>query len=140
MTLRIQLNCEDVDWNLIPDILEQVGMAFYRADIHRKCFLASAAVVFVYDESKLIGFGRAISDGYLQAAIYDVAVLPDYQAQGVGRQIIEQIMSFLPGCNFILYAAPGKEPFYRKMNFSLMKTGMAQFVRSEHMRQKGFTD
>lgn len=115
-------------------------MGFHDAAIHQRTFLASAAVVFVFEGPQLIGFGRAISDGLTQAAIYDVAVLPDWQGRGVGKEIIRNIMAALPGCNFILYASPGKEPFYEKLNFRRMKTGMALFVKQDTMCEKGFTD
>ena len=115
-------------------------MAYHSAEIHRKTFSTSASVIFVYDGEQLIGFGRAISDGYIQAAVYDVAVLPAYQGHGIGRQIIERIVSSLPGCNFILYASPGKELFYNKLGFRRMKTAMALFVKQEMMSARGFTE
>jgi ribosomal protein S18 acetylase RimI-like enzyme len=140
MSLIFQCNCADIDWELVPKILKSVGMGFHSPEIHQKTFSVSASVVFVYDENQLIGFGRAISDGYIQAAIYDVAVLPQYQGKGIGRQIIERIVASLPGCNFILYAAPAKECFYQKLGFRRMKTGMALFVNKERMSERGFTE
>ena len=115
-------------------------MSFHDAEIHRKAFTASASVVFVYDDGQLIGFGRAISDGLIQAAIYDIAILPSYQRLGIGKQIIGKIVSSLPGCSFILYASPGKEPFYEKLKFRRMKTGMALFVKADIMTSRGFTE
>ena len=140
MNLKFQNDCVNINWELIPEILKTVGMAFHSAEVHRKTFTASASVLFVYDEEQLVGFGRAISDGFIQSAIYDVAVLPEYQGQGIGRQIIERIVASLPGCNFILYAAPGKEGFYGKLQFRKMKTAMALFVNREIMTTKGFTE
>lgn len=140
MKLRFQHDCSEIDWETIPTILNTVGMSFHDADIHRRTFLSSAAVVFVFDDQQLVAFGRAISDGFIQAAIYDVAVLPSYQHLGIGKQIVEKIMASLPGCNFILYAAPGKEPFYEKLKFRKMKTAMALFVKSEMMSSRGFTE
>jgi len=140
MNLKFQYNCSGIDWELVPEILKTVGMSYHEADIHRKTFSASAAVVFVFDDQRLVGFGRAISDGLIQAAIYDVAVLPDCQGQGIGKQIIDKIVAALPGCNFILYASPGKEIFYEKLNFRRMKTGMALFVKGDLMSSKGFTE
>lgn len=140
MELRFQYDCSDIDWELVPEILKTVGMSFHDADIHRKTFTASASVVFVYEGHQLVGFGRAISDGFIHAAIYDVAVLPSYQDHGIGKHIIEKIVASLPGCNFILYASPDKEPFYEKLKFRRMKTGMALFVKSEIMSNRGFTE
>ena len=140
MELKFQDNCTGIDWQQIPEILKSVGMSYHDADIHCKTFSCSASVVFVFDDQQLIGFGRAISDGLIQAAIYDVAVLPSYQGQGIGRQIIGRIVVSLPGCNFILYAAPGKELFYQKLNFRRMKTAMGLFVKQENMTDRGFTE
>jgi len=140
MELKFHFDCPDINWQLVPEILKSVGMSFHDAEIHRKTFTASASVVFVFDDQQLIGFGRAISDGLIQAAIYDVAVLPSYQGLGIGKQIIERIVESLPGCNFILYASPGKELFYEKLRFRKMKTGMALFVKSEIMSTRGFTE
>lgn len=140
MELKFQNDCTDIDWELVPGILKEAGMSFHNAAIHRQAFSASASVVFVFDEQKLIGFGRAISDGVVQAAIYDVAVLPSCQGKGIGKQIIQKIVTSLPGCSFILYASPGKEPFYEKLNFRRMKTGMALFVKADIMTSRGFTE
>ena len=140
MSFKFQTNCEGIDWNLVPELLKTVGMGFHSPEVHRKTFSASASVIFVYDDKLLVGFARAISDGVTQAAVYDVAVLPAYQGHGIGKLMMEQIMNSLPGCSFILYASPGKEPFYDKLNFRKMKTGMAMFVKQEAMRERGFTE
>ena len=140
MELRFQYDCSAIDWETVPQILKTVGMSFHDADIHRRTFSASASVVFVLDDQQLIGFGRAISDGIIQAAVYDVAVLPSYQGHGIGKMMIEKLVASLPGCNFILYASPGKEAFYEKLRFRRMKTGMALFVKSETMTSRGFTE
>jgi GNAT superfamily N-acetyltransferase len=115
-------------------------MSFHPAAVHEKAFNASVSVVFVYEDDKLIAFGRAIGDGVIQAALYDIAVLPAFQGRGIGKVIVNQIIESLPGCNFILYASPGKEPFYQKLKFRKMKTGMALFVKAEAMTVRGFTE
>lgn len=140
MNLKIQYNCFNIDWNYVVEILKKAGMAYYESEVHRKAFENSHTVVFVFDEDKLIGFGRAISDGAYQAAIYDIAVLPEYQGKKVGAAIVSGILKSIPQCNFILYASPGKEAFYEKLGFKKMKTGMALFINSEKMQEKGFTE
>ncbi|WP_252232341.1 GNAT family N-acetyltransferase [Clostridium sp. ZBS15] len=140
MELRIQYNCLNINWNYVSEILKKVGMAYFDQEVHKKAFENSHTVVFVFDNNELIGFGRAISDGIYQAAIYDVAVLPEYQGENVGRTIVNSIMKCLPQCSFILYASPGKESFYEKLNFKKMKTGMALFYNAEKMKIKGFIE
>ncbi|WP_315070969.1 GNAT family N-acetyltransferase [uncultured Clostridium sp.] len=140
MNIKFQYNCLNVDWNDVSNILKEVGMTYFEGEIHKKAFENSHTVVFAFDGRKLIGFGRAISDGVYQAAIYDIAVLPEYQGKKIGSAIINHILRITPDCNFILYASPGKEIFYKKQNFKQMKTGMALFLNSEKMKIRGFID
>jgi Acetyltransferases len=140
MSLKIQRDCSNINWNFVSQTLKIVGMASYTAEIHRKAFENSHTVIFIFDDDKLIGFGRAISDGAYQAAIYDIAIVPEYQGKGIGRLIVNNIIESLPKCNFILYAAIGKEKFYEKLNFKKMKTGMGLFCNALEMQNKGFTE
>lgn len=73
MNLRLQFDTKDINWNLVIALLQKVGMAYHTVEIHKRAFSNSHTVVFVFDEEKLVRFGRAISDGEYQAAIYDVA-------------------------------------------------------------------
>ncbi len=140
MNLRLQLDTTNINWDLVVDILQKVGMGYHTPEIYKRAFNNSHTVVFIFDEENLVGFGRALSDGEYQAAIYDVAVLPNYQRKGIGKMIIQTIVENIPNCNFILYASPGKERFYEKENFKRMKTGMALFINSERMHKSGFIE
>ncbi len=115
-------------------------MAHYSPEKHKKAFAASYCTVFLYDQDKMVGFGRAISDGSYQTAIYDCAVVKAYQGKGLGKKIVQEIILHLQGCNIILYASPGQEGFYGKLGFRKMKTGMAYFINRESMSEKGFTE
>jgi len=140
MELDIRRECSGVDWGAVSEILKCVGMAYDQPDVHRRAFEASHTTVFVYHAHRLIGFGRAISDGVYQAAIYDCAVLPEFQGKGIGTKIMNNILLRISQCNVILYAAPGKEGFYQKNGFRKMLTGMALFKSGAAMRERGFTE
>ena len=140
MNIRIQTDTENIDWEKVVEILREAGMASHTPEKHERAFTNSYTVAFAFDEDVLVGFGRAISDGEYQAAIYDVAVLPAYQGKGIGNMIVQTILKNTPDCNFILYASPGKETFYEKQDFKHMMTGMALFGDSKRMQEKGFTE
>jgi len=140
LEIDIRFECSGADWKTVSETLKRVGMAYEEPDVHRRAFEASHTTVFVYHATRLIGFGRAISDGAYQAAVYDVAVVPEFQGKGIGTVIMEKILERLSGCNVILYASPGKEEFYRKMGLRKMKTGMALFRKAAAMTEKGFTE
>ena len=135
MKLKIITDCSGIDWQIIADSLKKVGMAYHKPEVHKRAFEASHTTIFIYEESRLIGFGRAISDGEYQGAIYDVAVLPEAQGKGIGKVIMQAIMARLPNCNLILYATPGMEGFYKNLGFGFMKTGMALFTTTQAMEK-----
>jgi len=83
---------------------------------------------FVFEEGVLIGAGRAVADGVDCSYLCDIAVHPDFQGRGIGREIIVKLRDLSAGHKkIILYANPGKEGLYRKLGFRLMRTAMAVF-------------
>ncbi|KAG1365604.1 putative acetyltransferase NSI [Cocos nucifera] len=46
-------------------------------------------------DSRLVGFGRAVSDGGLTASIHDIVVIPSLQRRGIGRKIVQRIIRIL---------------------------------------------
>jgi len=140
MNLRYQDNCDNISWERVAAILQQVGMSFTDPDTHKISFELSYAVLFVFDEDKLIGMGRILSDGVRQSAMYDIAIDPVYQGKRIGQEIVKRLLNKTPACNCILYASPGKEGFYKKLGFKKMKTGMALFSNPQRMVDDGFVE
>ncbi len=73
-----------------------------------------------YDGGQLVGFGRVVSDLVLHAMIYDMIVLPDYQGQGIGGEILARLVEKCQqqGIRDIqLFCARGKRPFYENRGF-----------------------
>ena len=140
MDVDIRFDYSGVDWTQVYETLKRVGMGHYTPDLHRKAFEASHTTVFAYSGDRLVGFARALSDGVCQAAVYDVAVVPECQRQGVGARLMTALLSRLDGLNVILYASPGKEDFYRKLGLRKMKTAMARFPHPDARAQAGFTE
>ncbi len=77
------------------------------------------------DDGKVISMARAVGDGGYHLLVVDVIVHPDYQGQGIGRQMITQLIDFVhndyiePGETTMvsLLSAKDKEPFYEKFGF-----------------------
>ncbi|MDT4873419.1 hypothetical protein FQZ97_1086620 [compost metagenome] len=83
--------------------------------------------------------GRALADGGDCSYICDVAVLPSHQGTGVGKQVVSELVEMSYGHKkIILYAVPGKEPFYRKLGFMRMKTAMAIFENQQQQVERGY--
>ncbi len=77
-------------------------------------------VVSAYEENKLVGFGRVMTDFVMHAMIFDMIVLPDYQGRGVGTMILTRLVDrcLAQGISDIqLFCAKGKRAFYEKNGF-----------------------
>ena len=82
-------------------------------------------LVCVYNDTKLIGFGRIISDGALHALIVDLIVIPEVQHCGIGRLILNELVSKCKSAaipDIQLFSAKGKEGFYLKQGFKTRPT------------------
>lgn len=122
---------QSAGWNMIkPD----------RADKGIKnsvCFVAT-------EDGKAVGLARLISDGGYVSAIYDVIVLPEYQRQGIGMALMQKVMDYIwtnleegEEQMICLFAAKGKEPFYKKFGFlerpnNSLGAGMTQWVKKKN--------
>ena len=62
----------------------------------RQMLAGSAAVVSIWRGKRLVGFGRASSDGVFRAVLWDVVIPPDLQGQGLDRQLVEALLAAQP--------------------------------------------
>src|SRR4051812_44665242 len=68
-------------------------------ETHLKLLSKSDEIVLAIDDQthQVVGFITAISDGVLSAYIPHLEVLPDYQRQGIGTQLVEDMLYKLSG-------------------------------------------
>ncbi|AIQ63187.1 ribosomal-protein-alanine N-acetyltransferase [compost metagenome] len=140
MNIEIRNGCLNTDWERVAELMSHFGLSNAAADVHKEAFENSYATTFLYDRDRLIGFGRAVSDGVLQAAIYNIALDPDYHGHGLGRLIIDDLLRAVRHCNVILYTHPDKVSFYRHLGFRRMKTGMALYLDESKVDEMGFIE
>ena len=70
-----------------------------------------------------------------------VALLPEYQGSGLGKEIVARLVARSAGHKkIILYSVPGREPFYKKFGFRRMLTAMAIFDNPELAKERGYID
>lgn len=91
----------------------------------------------VSEQNKLIGFVRVLTDYVYKATIYDLIVHPQYRKQGLGEQLMEQVMNHpdLQGvAAFDLHCLPAMHGFYAKWGFST-DLGELTFMRCDKQVQ-----
>ena len=59
----------------------------------KRMLKGSTVVVSLWRGKRLVGFGRATSDGIHRAVLWDVVVAGDLQGRGLGRRVVEALLS-----------------------------------------------
>lgn len=81
----------------------------------------SEPVISVWDSQKLIGFARATSDGIYRATIWDVVIDPEYRGAGLGRKLVETVLSH-PRVNRVekvYLTTTHRQSFYERIGFEV---------------------
>ena len=120
--IQIKENINDVtEFNLLYD---SVGWGAYDKKITQKAMRNTYYSVSIYDDKKIIGYGRLISDGICFMYIQDVMVIPEYQNRKIGTLIMEKLISKIkeiekcnPDMRTYLGASKGKEKIYERFGF-----------------------
>jgi N-acetylglutamate synthase-like GNAT family acetyltransferase len=81
----------------------------------------SHPVISAWDGDLMMGFARATSDGIYRATIWDVVVHPDYQGAGIGRKLVETILSHphIRRVEKVYLMTTNQQAFYEKVGFTV---------------------
>ena len=59
----------------------------------KRMLAGSTVVVSLWRGKRLVGFGRAHSDGIHRAVLWDIVVAGDLQGKGLGRRVVEALLA-----------------------------------------------
>lgn len=111
------------DFNYLTD---KVGWGTRDAKIVEEALNNTLYSVSVYDDNKIIGYGRIIGDKTIFLYIQDIMVIPEYQGKKIGTMIMNSILEKVteykkvnPNIRTYLGASKGKEYFYEKFGFKI---------------------
>lgn len=110
------------DFNCLTD---KVGWGTRDANVVEEALNNTLYSVSIYDDNKIIEYGRIIGDKTIFLYIQDIMVIPEYQGQNVGTKIINLLLTKVdeykkvnPNIRTYLGASKGKEKFYEKFGFN----------------------
>ncbi len=130
---------DTIDWHELSALYRAAPLGHKAPEALRTTFSHSMFRCLAYDAGRLVGAGRVLADGVDCAYLCDVAVLPSHQGTGLGKQIVRRLVDLSRGHRkIILYAVPGKEPFYAQFGFRPMTTAMAIFSDPERAVAQGY--
>ncbi len=124
-------------------LYDEVQWGAYDIETTKKLLKYTLYSVSVYDDNKIIGYGRLIGDGIVFIFIRDVMVVPKYQSKKIGTNIMNKLLKKVkeikqenPYVRVYLGASKGKEDFYRKFGFitrSEAGLGEEMILRGENL-------
>ena len=101
------------------DILEKSTLGLRRPladkEVMQTMFEHGNVYVGAYDDDKLVGIARVMTDFVYTSYLSDLAIDEAYQHQGIGKQLILEVKKFIPQAKVILLAAPAAEGYYPKI-------------------------
>lgn len=112
---------------------EQLADVFTRSGIQRpvedlarmeKMLQHGNLLITAWDGENLVGVARALTDFAFCCYLSDLAVDREYQHQGIGQTLIEQVRSAIGRDSMLLLlAAPDAMAYYPKVGFEAVANG-----------------
>jgi N-acetylglutamate synthase-like GNAT family acetyltransferase len=116
------------DYDQVRQLLVDMGWQHRVADRNRfeRMIEGATRTIVAVENTRIVGFARALVDGASNGYISTVAVAPDRQRGGIGRAMVQRLMEVdEPGAiTWVLRAGRGAVPFWEKMGFTKSETAM----------------
>lgn len=112
-----------------------VGWTAYTDDPNalNQGFAHSLLTLAAYEGERLVGIVRTVGDGYTIVLVQDILVFPEYQRQGIGTALLQEVLNRFCHVRQIQLATDQTEKniaFYRSLGFlELTEMGCCGFMR-----------
>ncbi len=130
-----------IDWDEMSELYRIAPLGIKSGDWLKKAYSNSMFTCIAFDGGKIVAAGRAVADGVDCSYLCDIVVHPAHQGTGLGKELIQRLIGLSEGHRkIILYAVPGREPFYEKFGFRRMNTAMAIFADPQRAAADGYIE
>ena len=114
----------------IDDVLhlyQAVGWTNYtnQPQMLEQALTHSLAIYLAHDGEEIVGLVRLVGDGFSSVFVQDLIVLPSYQRQGIGSNLMKQALADYKDAYQIQLATEQTEKnlgFYRSLGFETLST------------------
>ena len=85
----------------------------------RNCLSKSDVIVSLWLDKKIVGFGRALSDGIFRSVLWDIVIDQNYQGKGYGKVIVNALLESkkIKNSKRIYLMTTNKKNFYTQLGF-----------------------
>ena len=74
-------------------------------------------VILAWQDDKLLGVVRVLSDKIVRSVIYDLVVDPEFRGKGIARELIKRCIQQYPKSEWLVQIEENIAGFYEKMGF-----------------------
>jgi GNAT superfamily N-acetyltransferase len=140
MTIRWTHSIDAIDWDELSELYRIAPLGRKSGEWLKTAYSNSMFKCLGFDGEKVVAAGRAVADGVDCSYLCDIVVHPAHQGSGLGKALMQTLIDLSRGHRkIILYAVPGREPFYEKFGFRRMNTAMAIFADPQKAVADGYT-
>ncbi|HDR4423194.1 TPA: GNAT family N-acetyltransferase [Bacillus cereus] len=120
------------DFNKLLTLYESLGWNSLQLTVNEleQMCKQSWYAMYAFDDKKLVGMGRIISDGVITGVICGVCVLPEYQYIGIGKEIIKRLTQHCEQNKVIpqLMCVETLQFYYESIGFEAFSVGMTKHI------------
>lgn len=119
MVISYKVNSK-IEPHQLAKLFKESGIRRPAEDLNRlKNMIENAdLLITAWDGDKLVGAARALTDYSYCCYLSDLAVLKEYQHNGIGQDLVNEIEKQIgEECNLILLSAPESMDYYPKLGF-----------------------
>lgn len=125
-----------IDWVQVLELFKKISWKHRLAEEIELAFNKSTVTIFVFDQDKIIAFGRVVGDGRYYAMLADIVVDPEHQGKGLGKYLVNTLNGQLENYHFVnLSAAPGADKFYESLGWKKQTTAFIWPQGPKQLRQ-----
>ncbi|MFL5243996.1 MAG: GNAT family N-acetyltransferase [Gemmataceae bacterium] len=89
----------------------------------RRMYEESNVVLTAWEGEKLVGIIRGWTDGAFDGYICDLAVHPEHQKAGIGRELLKRACATSPQVQFVLRASKIAVDYYQHVGWQKIENG-----------------
>ncbi len=99
------------DGSETPDLMKKFNLPF----------INSTLVISAWEKERLIGAVRVLSDKIIRSVIYDLVIDPEYQGNGIGKELLKRCIECFPDTEWLVQTKEEISGYYERNGFKKQK-------------------
>jgi len=82
-------------------------------------FINSTLVISAWENDRLVGAVRVLSDKIIRSIIYDLVIDPEFQNKGIGKELVKRCIEHFPSSEWLVQTTDKIFGYYEKIGFKI---------------------